>query len=291
MNAKQNPFSLYDFLGYFTPGALLIYGCLIIDEYLFCNTSLILNSDVYIFSDKIEIYLLFILSSYVLGHMISFISSITIEKYAVWIHGHPSKCLLNIESKGYFHIEEKDYKGYILARKPLRFLVLIILLPITFWDIILGKFLNFQDLYINPVDDFLRSSLSGKIIKLIENNSGSINISEHDFLKKYDFFRYVYHYTIENAGAHVPRMKNYLASYGFLRTASFLSIILFWCIFIFHIWPNGFKGLHVAYLIIYSLIPYILYMGFVKFFKRFCLEAMMAVAVTYEMENSNKSTD
>lgn len=38
---KQNPFSLYDFLGYFTPGAIFLYGCMAAISHSHLDESLI----------------------------------------------------------------------------------------------------------------------------------------------------------------------------------------------------------------------------------------------------------
>jgi len=84
MEFKQNPFSLYDFLGYFVPGALFLYG-LYFALALHSRTQAVFSSlsDLVDFS-RIELYLPFILSAYLVGHILSFMSSIIVERYSVW---------------------------------------------------------------------------------------------------------------------------------------------------------------------------------------------------------------
>ena len=45
MNIKQNPFSFYDFLGYFTPGAIFLYGVLLI-------TGHVSGSNIFVYAEK-----------------------------------------------------------------------------------------------------------------------------------------------------------------------------------------------------------------------------------------------
>lgn len=96
---KQNPFSLYDFLGYFTPGAVLLYAVFAI-----CNRFLGYNINERMINlgfTESQILVGLILLSYILGHALSLSSSLFVEKFAIWLHGYPSKYLLRIKSPGY----------------------------------------------------------------------------------------------------------------------------------------------------------------------------------------------
>jgi len=92
---KDNPFSLYDFLGYLIPGLItlslffLINACKEIHPF---NLEVVLDK---IPSFTFESSIVVIIIAYTLGHFLSFVSSITIEKYAVWRFGYPSKFLIN----------------------------------------------------------------------------------------------------------------------------------------------------------------------------------------------------
>ena len=92
---KQNPFSLYDFLGYFTPGAILLYGCILTLGHTQPDGSVINYVNQYQGLDKTQFYTLFILIAYISGHFLNFLSSITIECYSNWAFGYPSKYLLD----------------------------------------------------------------------------------------------------------------------------------------------------------------------------------------------------
>lgn len=93
MESKQNPFSLYDFLGYFTPGAVFLYVSIAISSRFFqfkLHDSLI-NAGF----TKAEITVGLIILAYVLGHVLSFLSSVFVERFSNWMHGYPSKYLLS----------------------------------------------------------------------------------------------------------------------------------------------------------------------------------------------------
>ena len=44
----------------------------------------------------------FIIISYAIGHLLSFISSVTIEKYGNWKYGYPSKTVIGFEKNSYW---------------------------------------------------------------------------------------------------------------------------------------------------------------------------------------------
>ena len=84
---KESPFSVYDFLGYLIPGMFFNLGIFLIlkfEKYNFeiCETFF---KKIYALKDfKADEVFIFVLISYVTGHLISFISSISIEKYSIW---------------------------------------------------------------------------------------------------------------------------------------------------------------------------------------------------------------
>lgn len=131
---KQNPFSVYDFLGYLIPGSLVIYAYLVVD-YLKNNESLNSTDFVENFSNfKLEGIFFFIIISYTIGHLVSFASSITIEKYANWRYSYPSKYLLDLEHKGYWK-SCSNWKDVVW-----RIVMVIVLFPCVFFDCILVNY-------------------------------------------------------------------------------------------------------------------------------------------------------
>jgi len=275
MDIKQNPFSFYDFLGYLIPGAIFLYGGLLIAGHLIVGETAIGFVTTKLSFDKAEIYIPFVLLAYVVGHFLSFISSITVERYSIWAHGYPSKYLLGIPSKNYL-AADKNKK----LRIVMRVFVFIILAPISTLDWLFGNKAGMRDLYAKSLDNLLIEVLRRRIECLIDNHAQVEDRAAHGKAGQLDFFRYAYHYAVENAGNHVPKMQNYVALYGFLRTLTLISLLLFWIV-VWHVITSGVSCLFgVLTVSIAAITTYLLFMGFVKFYRRFSLEALMAMAVT-----------
>jgi len=280
MEMKQNPFSFYDFLGYLIPGAVFLYGMLLIFGHISSEYSAIDFIVNQLAFDKAEIYIPFVLLAYIAGHFLSFISSITIERYSIWAHGYPSKYLLGIPSKSYFQVEENK-----ALRKIMRVSVLILLAPISILDWLVGAKAGLRELYAKPLDKLLVYVLRRRIESLIDNHAQVPDRNAHGKAGQLDFFRYVYHYAVEHAHNHVPKMQNYVALYGFLRTLTLISLLLFWIVAWHLITGKMSLVFNLLVILISASMSYLLFMGFVKFYRRFSLEALMAMAVTYRCED------
>jgi hypothetical protein len=272
---KQNPFSVYDFLGYFTPGALLLYSMLALvghaqsgalEAYDFTNSLVI---------ERGELYVPFILVAYTLGHLVSFLSAVTVEKYSVWAHGYPSAYLMDIGAKGFFATQHHK-----VARVVYRTLVALILLPVSLLDTILGRAFNMRELYTQPLPPELISLITTRTSKLVMAHGDKHDPVPSNMANKY--FRMVYHYAVENCPNHFPKMQNYVALFGFLRTLTLLSSLLFW-VLVWHVFMRPMPW-HESFALVAgsALVSFCFYMAFVKFYRRFSLEALMAVVVTPE---------
>lgn len=276
MNIKQNPFSLYDFLGYFIPGATGLYMYLLISQ-LFRSNHIDFNS---IFSnldlDSVGLYLPFIIGSYILGHVISFISSISIEKYSVWKYSYPSKFLLKIPHDGFWG------KRKLKRQKIWRVLVVIFIYPVFLLDLLIGNILKARDIYTRQLDDFLIKIIRDKKKALIKQ-MGYESMEEFGDIKKIDFFRIILHYTYEHSKTHQNKMYNYVSLYGFHRTMCLLSIVLHWSI-VFHgiIFGQFFTLTSILFYFISAAASYIFFMGFMKFYRRYTLEGFMTLVALNE---------
>lgn len=270
MEAKQNPFSLYDFLGYFTPGAILLYSSLFLAKAIWPDTPTFHEAAAHIGLDEAEAYLPFVLIAYTVGHLLSFVSSISIERYSLWAMGYPSKYLLGVKNKGYFHSE----KSFVL-RIIVRAVVFLLILPISALDLLLGKILGMRDLYAKPLDQLLITVIRKKVDDLLMTEGGIADLTAYGKAGDLDFFRFAYHYSVENAQHHLPKMQNYVALFGFLRNISLISVLAFW-LALYGV-SKGFVPWQVLPPL--AIASYLYFMAFVKFYRRFCLEALMATAV------------
>lgn len=167
MEAKQNPFSVYDFLGYLIPGAFFLYGSFIFFKILSSGRidPSILSSLIF---EKNEYYVPFVLFAYMLGHCLSFISSITIEKYSVWRYGYPSAYLFNVHPKPYFEVDK--HRG---IRTSYRSSVAIFILPVTLLDYVLGHCMSMHELYARSLDKDLVDLLEKNSLGLLQLTMGN----------------------------------------------------------------------------------------------------------------------
>ncbi len=278
---KQNPFSVYDFLGYLIPGAISLYSLLIID-YLKKNKVYSIEDFINSIGEfKFEGIFFFIILAYILGHLISFISSITIEKYANWRYNYPSKYLLKMEGSGYWK-SAKNWKGYFW-----RISLLVILLPCIFFDFIFGQLLNFKSFFTKELDVLLRKLIVLKINKLFQKiGFGEIdNYKEFDKGKgnAHDFHRVVTHYAYEHSNHHQAKMSNYVALYGFLRTLSlifnFAALYLLIRVTVYF----KFNLENFLAITVLSSISYIAFMAFMKFYRRYTLEGFMIITIEKDL--------
>lgn len=278
---KQNPFSVYDFLGYLIPGAISLYSLLIID-YLKKYDDRSIDGFINCISEfKFEGIFFFIISAYILGHLLSYISSITIEKYANWRYGYPSKYLLKMKGKGYWKSAE-NRKGYFW-----RISLLLILFPCIVFDFIFGQLLNFKSFYKKEVDVLLRKLIVLKINKLFEKiGFGEIeNYEQFDNGKGnlHDFHRVVTHYAYEHSKHHQTKMSNYVALYGFLRTLSLIFNFLGLYLIIRIATYFTFNLENISIIIALSSLSYISFMAFMKFYRRYTLEGFMIITIEKEL--------
>jgi hypothetical protein len=275
---KQNPFSLYDFLGYFIPGSLLIYIVILINFFKKANE---INLDAILKSLpslKLEAIVLILIISYACGHILSFVSSITVEKYSVWRYGFPSRYLLNMKSprlRDHFLTFHGTFWGVIM---------LVILFPTVLLDIILGNKFGFKIFYSKPIDAPLAKLALFKINRL--NNILGINekngFTEGEYNNS-DFFRIVQHYTYDNSKNHQSKFSNYIALYGFLRTMTFLMNILFWYLIVHFIIICRYDLFVLLILFFVSMIAYTFFMAFMKFYRRYTLEGFMVLIADKEI--------
>jgi hypothetical protein len=278
MDAKQNPFSLYDFLGYLFPGALVLYSALAAYGELWSGDGGLGAIRKYLSFKDPELYVPALLTSYVLGHCLSFLSSITIEKYAQWtLGGPPQNRLLYLEDPGY--LGGKDTSGVI---KVARIGTVILVLPLFLLESAFGA-MGMRQVYARALDPLLREIVQRKLLGLIRTVGGVKNPTQFGTAVDHGYFEFAYHYAIEKADKHIQKIHNYVALYGFLRT---MTLIL-----TFGVWlaltsvalstaPTVAEYLRVFVLIVAS---YVMYVAYLKFYYRYAQEVLMAFIVCFDL--------
>lgn len=288
---NQNPFSIYDFLGYFIPGALMIYIILFLLKINDFNNldqfTTILNNDR---TFQLDNFLFFIIISYSTGHLISFISSITIERYANWKYDYPSKYLMNLN---------KNFKFWSGTKRIIiwKFILIVILFPVTLFDFILGEMLCFKIFYTKNADNYIIETVKSKGVILLNQLGAPITTK----LREYDFHRIFSHYVYENSKNHQSKLSNYVALFGFLRALSLISVFFSWLLF-YKLYEKVFlcenyteyftktKYL-IRYFFIISITSYVFFMAFMKFYRRYTLETLMLIVIDKDLVDLEKKRE
>lgn len=267
---QQNPFSLYDFLGYLIPGALLLFLITFFQTVDFDSIEhLTISHLLYVdYNFEFEEIVLFVIISYAVGHLVNFVSSLIIERYANWRYNYPSKYLLGFTANHSYWGTRQEF-----MKNVWRSLVPVFIFPITICDILLGSFLRFRFFYTRPLDRFLQEIILDKGLKLIHKlhirtQGGTIQIRE------FDFHRVFAHYTFENSKQHQGKLTNYVVLYGFLRSLTLICTLLFW--YSLFQSSNCITWSITAGL---GLSSYIYFMAFMKFYRRYTLESLMLIAI------------
>ncbi|ELR65851.1 hypothetical protein C942_00938 [Photobacterium marinum] len=290
---KQNPFSFYDFLGYLIPGGVFT----VIMSLMFTPHFFNVINEV---SHKVEggifagssILVGLIVVFYIIGHLISLLSSSFVEKYLTETYGWPSKYLfsnvdaiLSLSVRKYFVKLYTDVRNGCLtkkgmARKIFNHLFMgVVLFPVVAVERILNRLLGIRPsklpkplriALLYKIDDFFNSSN-------IEINNKAVNIGYVEG----DLFRFIYHSAQENSENHIPKMANYVALYGFSRNVCFVFVLIFWAS-LTHLNQSDWN---YWYTVSFAIIASVFFYGFEKFYHRYTLEAIMACVSYSRSEN------
>lgn len=275
----KNPFSLFDFLGYVFPGALAIFIM-----YFFCKIPDIQGlTSLYEIGKSIEIpfslenTILLTLSSYVLGHLIAYLSSLTVEQFSIWLYGYPSDFLLNdIEAMHYWKVSNEN-SGLSKWHKYIwRIFIGLFLLPLTIGSLVFAKCFGVKFFFIKKLDNNLIRTIRKKWLEL------AMYLGYDTSIGNTDFHRVICHYEYEQQKLHAAKMDNYVALYGFLRAVTFTFNCLFLYLFFFIAIPtinisNNVDWRMIRLLVIMMFLSYLFFMAFMKFYRRYTLESFICL--------------
>ncbi|END6329368.1 hypothetical protein ABMO06_003397 [Escherichia coli] len=287
---NQNPFSFYDFLGYLIPGGffiLLMYFCgLTFDLDIVIDLTELLRGQSQIFG--ILNYGSIVIISYIAGHFISITSAFFIEKYMNEEFQYPSEYLFNklSDDKKNVLTPSSDKQNEDTKRKIKYCIIKVMLFPIIPWDYATQKLCYSQSLPFQLANTTWLMIKEGYEKKFrIDDKLLNIRTGLHD-----DLFRLAYHYVYEFSNQHQTKIQNYVALYGFCRNICLVFVITFWISFLTLIY-RAIEGGAVSYISISTLLSfffvYVFYVGFVKFYRRYTLEVLMAFAVLQSKDAIN----
>lgn len=290
MNPKQPTLSAYDFLGYLFPGFAFLVLVDITYLYHIDHEALTYDFLVERYSDfSFSSLFAAVVISYLAGHIISFISSIVVEKYSIWHFGHHKDYLLDtgIENHSYFKASGSNAP---FTSRTLRFLIWVMMLPISFYVYLFGKLIGLQKNYVHPFDPLILAAVRKTICLTIKK----CGIEDPDKLgtpSHHELDKLALHYVLEHAPVHAAALKNYVVLYGFLRSICLLSLAIFWGIFA-HILFDCSITLTVKLWSVFlaSLFCLTCFLNYYKFFRRYYEETFYAIlALSANEENANKS--
>ncbi len=275
MDPKAPNFTPYDFLGYFFPGA---FAVLFADAYFWnLGSTAPFNYETLLLryaGKDLGIALPFIIISYIVGHLLSYASSLSLERYAIWRYGHPSRTLFKMQVGKYLETSGRNS----LASKILRIIVWILLLPITLFDWFFGTYAKLRSNYICDFDPLLSNIVFNAVNRIVLLS----RIKEPEKCgppETHDFWKLAVHYAISHSPNHIYTLRNYVVIYGFLRTTAFAFVVIFWVLTL-HFIASSYSAMKAtAILAVASLICFGTFAAFVKFFQRYHEEALLAATM------------
>ena len=167
---RQNPFSIFDFLGYVFPGALALVIIAFFQQLpqLTSLSKAFEEGVVFIKGQNssgtlgvLEETVIMTIISYVIGHIVAYLSSITVEKYSNWLFGYPSQFLLNELPKCYYWRISKESRA---QNSPLRKPVGFAEWTGVIWRLLVGAFLLPITVCFHDRNSFTKQYHSSRII-------------------------------------------------------------------------------------------------------------------------------
>lgn len=289
---NKNPFSIYDFLGYLFPG--LIFGVIMAFLWHLDRGPI---QDYFDFSKYIDVFkkgkdydwwestVFVIVSSYVLGHVVAYFSASVVEYFTNHLFGYPSHYLLHEQEISYRSIWNRYFEYPSMGNVFWRVVISIIMLPVTLVMLVLGVKCSMINFIVRPLDGYVRNSILNKLNTL----SDTLHLDNPDVNSNADYHRIVMHYVYLNIPNCQRKVDNYVAMYGFLRAMTLISCMLFDYLLIDQILYSidliktyEFAACEINWaaillFVVMLVITNLLYMSFVKFYRRFTLENYMAL--------------
>lgn len=280
---ERLPFTVYDILGYFVPGSFMTW---VFVSYIHPNDlvklSDLINNDIIensIINQSLSIFIFFVIS-FLVGHIIAFLSSITVEKLVICYFGYPSKTLL-VDQKIKGPIKHRTAIRNIIdniknARVVIIHIFMFPLVPVVWFLILTG----WHSIVIKTLPNSIAKMIQDKFEKVTE-------YSIDPETSEKNWFIYICYYVINNNASASFRMYNYVTVYGFLRSFCFIFVVFSFISFknsfysLYHIYYYGifiynYDADYLKVFFIFMIISSMLFCAFIKFYRRYSEEAMMA---------------
>lgn len=225
--SNKNPFSTFDFLGYLFPGAfMLILAYALSDGFKHPDiTSVGAYTILHEFATKSTIVsvILFIVFSYMIGHLTSYLSSVTVELFYTWCYGYPTDYLF-ASGKG---AKSKAIVPPTIGKRHMlwRVLICIPILPVVIAHSVFEKLLGIERFIAKALPKEAQKVIiqkSNEYFKAMGFNESIFTDSDKQPKEDIDAHRFVMHYVYEHCKEHIVKFDNYVALYGFVRSLTFI---------------------------------------------------------------------
>ena len=285
MRVERLPFTVYDIVGYFFPGVLAIAalswfarGHFQSDLFWLIEVGPEIQASSEMpewFSGVLDV-VVFGIVAFAIGHVISFLSSVTIERLTNEFVGYPSEYLLApmgfVGPVGQRFMTQR-LKGFF---KSSMVLLNVLFFPIYLFFVVVnvtGTIRAVVKPLTEPQANILRERFAATFQQdMADHPPGSS-------------FALVCGYMFHNFPEIAARMYNYVVLYGFLRTLTFLSYVIAVCfgirVFV-DLCSGTYPNAWFAFIVTMS-ICFCFLLAFIKFYRRYSREAVISF-ITFDKE-------
>ena len=240
MRVEQLPFTIYDIIGYLAPGVLWLWAILAvapmfgIERVEFRDFALITEGTF----GKLLAAIIFLIVAFLTGHIINYISSLTIEELAKYFFGFPSFYIVRHYTKEKYGREYSIIDNVKSAREKysrMFWIVIFVALPISLTVLTLHKtnFIQNSVKALHPRFIEILDKIFPKVVALRSGKGFVIPFEDiSDSTKDTDWLRFVAFEVLNNNATAQYRMYNYVTIYGFLRCMCFTSLTASWLVII-----------------------------------------------------------
>lgn len=292
----KSKFSLVDIIGYIIPGALALVVMLLFYHYpnedysSLVNFLKIVKQYSYLMINKSATmgFILpsaFLILSYITGHLFAYVSSITIERFAIWVYGYPSEFLFNQSSWPHIFkdvrrvrvMRPRRWKAKYFSYLMVRIIIILVLLPLSL-VVFLIKLCAIDGFLVKGLDPFLKDIIEKKLSSL----RVALHIPSNSEYGDADMHRIVHEYYYNKCDCIRHTMDNYVGIYDLMRSLTLIMVIASWLVIFKNLksfmWLAPINVRAVFLICIFLALTLLFFMAFMKFYRRYTLESYICLA-------------
>ncbi len=283
MEPKIPNLSAYDFLGYLLPGVCFLALC---DLSIFYHDTPASFNHLAVYQRYSSVTWqglpAIVLVGYFVGHLVSFVSALTIERHALWVYDQPSRFLVQEKRLNYLNAEDDTGSPSSRISIVLRCFVFAFMMPVSVVERA-SHLCGFTWKYHRPMPKLIVDALKGALNDLSKRIYPD---AENPMLPPgkwgNGFESLALHCALETAPAHLLTLRNYVVLYGFLRSMTLILLLVFWVTFIHQLLAHQFL-LACVTLVAAVVVSTVSYAAFIKFWFRYHKETLFAFIASFAM--------